>query len=209
MSATGRGGIRLDDDAYETPLWTFDQFRPFLEGICNHHRTILEPGAGVGNLVKGLRGAFPNAGITAMEIRGECEPFLHDAGADRVIITNFEDPNVVDYGRYDLIFGNPPFGGKKYLKGGGENPCYGLWLRFVKKGLTLLSDGGALIFLLRAAVLEGTDRNDWMRNHVPDVYVLPKRPSFTGKGQDSTAYAWMAWTKQERAQGKITILPNP
>jgi hypothetical protein len=211
VSSTGRGGIRLDSDAYETPGWVYDQFLPSLKGICPDPQTILEPGAGTGNLVRGLRKTFPSAKILAVEIREECGPFLGDA--DQRFLFDFENPTAQHlFGTYDLVFGNPPFGGPKYLpksQGGGPNPNYGQWLRFVQRGIDLLTPTGVLIFLLRMAVLEGTDRNPWMRMHVPDVYVLPKRPSFTGQGNDSAAYAWMVWGKEPSGMGTIRILPNP
>lgn len=45
-----------------------------------------------------------------------------------------------------------------------------------------------------------------MQRHTPDVYVLPQRPSFTGKGTDSTSYAWFVWTSAEKTEGKLQIL---
>lgn len=44
-------------------------------------------------------------------------------------------------------------------------------------------------------------------SHTPDVYVMPKRPSFTGSGSDATAYAWMAWQKnRSREYGHVHVL---
>jgi len=220
MSATGRGGIRLSEDAYETPEWVYKQFEPFLlDWLGNEYRepkAILEPGAGTGNLVGGLHRTFPNAEITGVEIRGECRGFLEILGASIVKIGDFENEEPGGK-QYDLIFGNPPFGGAKYLKGGGKNPNYGLWLRFVQRGLNLLKPDGRLVFLLRMAVLEAQERNLWMRTHVPDVWVLPKRPSFTGGGNDSAAYAWMGWRKdkcvydehEHSSAGRLLVLPLP
>ena len=33
----------------------------------------------------------------------------------------------------------------------------------------------------------------WKAYPVNKLYVLSKRPSFTGKGTDSAAYAWFVW----------------
>lgn len=37
-----------------------------------------------------------------------------------------------------------------------------------------------------------------MRSHTPDIYVLPNRPSFSGKGTDSIEYAWFVWRKENK-----------
>lgn len=36
-------------------------------------------------------------------------------------------------------------------------------------------------------------RADFHRRHPSDVFVLPRRPSFTGGGTDATEYAWFVW----------------
>jgi hypothetical protein len=54
-------------------------------------------------------------------------------------------------------------------------------------------DCGTAAFLLRLNWLGGQARAAWHRANPCDVYVLPRRPSFTGKGTDATEYAWMVW----------------
>jgi len=234
MSATGRGGIRLKDDFYQTPPWAFEwfeeDFRQIMVDYDIKEPLILEPGAGSGNLVRELRRVFPvlQAGsrsrIVAVEKRPECEPMLSSAGARHVVVGDFEgeetartlveiaSPYRQSYS-FDLVLGNPPYGGKKTK----TNPHYGIWQRFVQRGLELLAPNGVLIFLLRLAVLETKERNRWIRTHMPDVYVLPKRPAFRGgSSTDSTAYAWMVWPKRDlpnadsiREWGKAKVITDP
>lgn len=50
-------------------------------------------------------------------------------------------------------------------------------------------------FLLRLNWLASQKRAFWLRKNTPSVYVLPKRPSFTGKGTDATDYCWAVWRR--------------
>jgi len=77
---------------------------------------------------------------------------------------------------YDLILTNPP---------------YSLALEFLDKAL---QDAETVIMLLRINFLGSQKRYEWFKNHEPSsMYVLSKRPSFTGSGTDSTEYAWVVW----------------
>jgi hypothetical protein len=51
-------------------------------------------------------------------------------------------------------------------------------------------------FLLRLSFLESAERLAfWYESPVNDLYVLAERPSFTGQGTDSSAYAFFVWYK--------------
>ena len=220
MSSTGRNKeVRIPNDAYATPPWVYKQFEPYLLNICESFRyydrlCVLESCAGNGNLVRELKNTFIEhiktypPFISSVEIRKECNQKLLDLKhyvEDCVFIKDFLQMNEFFSGnnKPNLIFTNPPYGGPK------GSATYEIWLKMVKHGIECLADNGVLIFLLRLAVLETKGRNEWMRTHTPDVYVLPQRPSFTGKGSDSCAYAWMVWHKNNlvRDEGRIIILP--
>lgn len=227
MSSTGRNAQmmlpKLKDDFYQTPPWAFEWFEKALLRAVPRARSgesgpsrILEPGAGVGGLVGEMHRLWPDASIVAVEKRPDCQDMLYAAGAEHVVIGDFENEvvqnQVEGLGPYDLILGNPPYGGAKWISKGVKNPNYGLWLRFVKIGLRMLNRSldpdwrAKLIFLLRCGALETDERNSWMVRHVPDAYILPKRPKFTGTGSDSATYAWLAWEKDERFQGHLEVL---
>ena len=83
----------------------------------------------------------------------------------------------------------------------GGNPPYSSAKEFVEKSLKLLNKDGVLIFLLRTAFLESKSRYEfWQQNPISGLYVLSKRPSFTGKGTDATSYSWFIWRKNDDKQ---------
>lgn len=88
-----------------------------------------------------------------------------------------------EFGRkFDFIITNPPFS---------------LAQEFVEKSLTLAN---CVIMLLRLNFLASAKRKEfWEKNAPTAVYVLTKRPSFTGDGKsDATDYAFFVWDKTGR-----------
>lgn len=182
MSATNRGTERKPHDFYATPIDCIENFIDNYGGVISGD--ILEPSAGNGNVIKALRNKNINGDITAIEIRNEEFDRLSEI-SDTVIIDDFL--NGLDHiKKYDYIIGNPP---------------YTYAIEFVEKCLDLLKDDGKLIFLLRTAFLESKSRYKfWQENPLSGLYVLSKRPSFTGKGSDATSYSWFVWDKSTNKQ---------
>lgn len=178
MSATNRGTVRKEADFYATPLETvyalLDNY-----GDIDPNDLILEPSAGNGNIIQALRNRGYQNFIEAVELR-ESELNNLDKLASEVSICDF----LMDFEatcKYDVIIGNPP---------------YSLAQKFIDKSLELLAPGGRLIFLLRTNFLESQKRFEWWQDKTPNgLYVLNKRPSFTGKGTDATSYSWFIWEK--------------
>ena len=177
MSATNRGTIRHTYDAYMTPGWVA---RRLLEELRRSHpnnaqpATILDPGAGNGALLKVAKEFYPNSALSAIEIRQECKDALAQVTSD-ITIADYLASN---WPHADLTIMNPP---------------YSLALDFVQKALT---HSDWVIALLRICWLSSGKRHEFLKNHMPNVYVLPNRPSFTintGGGTDQTEYAWMTW----------------
>lgn len=82
---------------------------------------------------------------------------------------------------YDLILTNPP---------------YSIALELLEKALY---DAETVIMLLRLNFLGSQKRHTFFIENEPTaIYVLSKRPSFTGKGTDSTEYCWMVWDKTNK-----------
>jgi len=63
------------------------------------------------------------------------------------------------------------------------------------------------VLLLRLNFLGSVKRAPFLREHTPDVYVLPNRPSFTGRGTDSVEYAWFDWDRRRNRPAQVQVLP--
>ena len=88
------------------------------------------------------------------------------------------------------------------------NPPYSLAEKFIRHARKLCPHAD-LVFLLRLAFLASAKRLPlWQDVGIPDVYVLPNRPSFTGGGTDSADYAWFVWRKDGNLgdTGELRIL---
>jgi hypothetical protein len=70
------------------------------------------------------------------------------------------------------------------------NPPFSQSLEFVE---ACLRRAPIVVMLLRLNWLASQKRNPFLREHTPSVYILPRRPSFTGTGTDATDYAWFVW----------------
>ena len=180
MSATNRGTERKPYDFYATPV---DVVKNFLNNYDLPKGNILEPSAGNGNVIKALRDKGIQNNITAIEIREEEENNLNML-SDKVIIDNFLDWNPDK--DYDVIIGNPP---------------YSIAREFMEKCFEIANENTVIIMLLRTAFLESKSRFEfWQEHPVTELYVLSKRPSFTGKGTDATSYSWFVWDNRQSKQ---------
>lgn len=168
MSSTNRGSDRVGGDFYITPSWATAAILPHLRfGVT--HPLILDPGCGDGAILRVCRDRWPDANLLGFDIENRgCEwGFTRDALAPE------------PWGTTDLIIANPPFS---------------LAAEFLERALREASAYGAdVCFLLRLAWMAGMKRAAFHRAHPSDVYVLPRRPSFTGKGTDSADYGWFVW----------------
>lgn len=176
-AAAGTGHTRHPSDFFETPGWCVRAILPHLSLAGR----VLEPSAGRGAIVKELLVAGVSASnIHAVELD---EGRARDVNGFGVMtsIGDFTDPVEVDglERSFDLVIGNPPFRDAE---------------KHVRRALECVRPGGTVCLLLRLAFLESATRAGFHREHPSDVYVLPRRPSFTGNGKsDSAAVAWFCW----------------
>ena len=92
----------------------------------------------------------------------------------------------------DLIFTNPPFS---------------IAQEFIEHSLPRAK---CVVMLLRINFLGSKKRYDFWKKHPLDaLYVLSKRPSFTGKGTDATEYAWFVWQDKEYVKPGIHHVAYP
>ncbi|MCU7837622.1 MAG: hypothetical protein KZQ83_20580 [gamma proteobacterium symbiont of Taylorina sp.] len=152
MSATNRGGKRIEQDFYKTPAWCTKSLLPLISWDAVD--SFYEPCAGDGAIYD----LIPMDNKDWSEIQ-----------QGRDYLENNHKP-------VDLIITNPP---------------YRLAQEFIIKALT---HGKTVIMLLRLNFLESQARYEfWQANPPSHIITLSKRPSFTGKGSDSTGYAWFVW----------------
>lgn len=176
MSATNRGDAeRREADHYPTPFWPVHRL---LERVHLPDGHWLEPAVGEGNIVRAVN--MERAGgivWMSMDIRPRC---LTTSGHVREHITG-------DYiwmgcpelrgRRFDVVITNPPFS---------------LAHDFVNQAM---QHADIVVMLLRLNWLGSEKRRDWLKAHMPDVYVLPNRPQMDPEkdGTDATEYAWFVW----------------
>jgi len=162
----------------------------------------LEPGAGEGNILRGIDEWFQDHSarlsepierpiMDACELREDCLPHL-EPYCEIVQIGNYFKMGPPPDQEYTLIGTNPPFR---------------LAMEFI---LTSLKANTRFVtMLLRLNYVGSVQRHDFFRCHAPDIFVLPNRPSYKGTGEtDSIEYAWFFWDKQdlERDRGSYEIL---
>lgn len=174
MSATHRSSTtRIAHDNYPTPSWCV---RRLLEACPLPGGVWLEPCAGEGAIIEAVAQKQHDdhreqPSWAACEIR-DVTPHVR---AFRWVTGSYLD---TDFSGADVIITNPPFSlaFEVMQKAVREAPVVALLLR-----LNLLGSG------------RKSGRSAWLREHTPDVYVLPDRPSFTGHGTDAAEYAWFVW----------------
>jgi len=188
MSSTNRGSIRSLADEYPTPQWCVERL---LEAVTLPNGQWLEPCAGSGEIIKVISRQNIKARWTAIEISPEYSKTLVEVVGQEgdVVITDFLQMPCSDIFKVDVAITNPP---------------YSRVMDFVTKSMQLAD---WVIMLLRLNFLGSLKRAKFFHRHMPDVYVLPNRPSFTGEGTDSTEYAWFVWPPENfRYRGIVGVL---
>ncbi len=226
MSSTGRSDVRKPSDFYETPDWCVKAIAPTFHKLLRGYYTgviqgfrVVEPGAGTGNIILSLLRHME--GLTVWDFAGEHGPIWRINAVEKDIPTyeklrhrlyrehglnpshtfvTFEDfldhkphhpigCSGFNQRRYDMAIGNPP---------------YSLAQEFVEHAMSIAD---SVWFLLRIDFLGSKKRGPWYRDGItPDIYVLEKRPSFTGDGKtDSNNYAWFNWYGKQ-TKGKVRVL---
>lgn len=90
------------------------------------------------------------------------------------------------------------------------NPPFSLTMQFVQEAMKRAE---WVVCLQRQAWFGSVDRSPWLREHCPDDFQLPFRPSFRPDGKkDNCDYCWYVWppgSGNGRREGKIAMLDNP
>lgn len=198
MSSTNRKkSTRNAFDYYPTPAWCVTRFLEKAGIPFTKLPFWLEPAAGDGAIIRavGNFASYKKNGIThvlqykpnwvAVEIQDSLAKSLEkEIDKSHILCTDFLTITPEEIGvAPQVIITNPPFN---------------LALDFIKKSMELKAE--YICMLLRLNFIGSAERSDFMREHMPDIYVLPNRPSFNNKGTDSIEYAWFVW-RQENDYG--------
>ena len=62
--------------------------------------------------------------------------------------------------------------------------------------------------VIQPALLDVGERAPFHAEHPAYIYPLAKRPSFTGEGTDSAAYAWWVWGPGRGGRWFAPLLPG-
>jgi hypothetical protein len=208
MSSTNRGGQRSEADNYPTPAWLVDRL---LEACPLPGGRWLEPSAGDGAIIRAVNARRQDVRWTAVELR-DCAQALRCASVDQTGKTNPRDykPSII-HSPHDFLKWLPA--GIMRTGSAGEvrafavclmNPPYSLAAEFIERALYIADVVAAP---LRLNFLGSEARAEWFENVVgmPDVFVSPNRPDFSGQGGDSCEYAWMVWTAARKFDAPATV----
>ena len=124
---------------------------------------------------------------------GRIQEFIKDQGISCSYTEILEGKDFFEFNdKIDLIVTNPPFSLAK---------------EFIEHSIAL---SNTVIMLLRLNFLGSIKRRSWWIDNTPtSLYILSKRPSFTGKGTDATDYAWFICDKTNRIDKGIKFVPIP
>jgi len=194
MSATGRSDVRRADDHYQTPDWCVEAL---LERVPLHG-PVLDPCCGEGAILRVL----DNWGVGLLggvEISEERAAKAYDVAS--IAVGDYLTATFDHTWTANAIVTNPPFS---------------LAEPFIRRALEFVAPGGDVIMLLRLNFLGARCRNEaewsdydiplWGLGQLRAVYVLPRRPSFTGGGNDACEYAWFHWERDYRGPAVLDWL---
>ena len=192
MSATNRGRERIDADYYPTPAWCV---RSIVErfGSAFPRAGIVEPCCGDGAII---RAAGAQRFALGIDIRAECAEQVAPLPFMRADIREVRAVDVFPAVVPSLLMTNPPFS-----------------LAFeIAQHVRREWPSVPYLMLMRLSFLESEERAEWLRSDMPDVYVLPHRPSFAFGSTDSASYAWFHWRTpaglRVSPMGRVEVLPT-
>lgn len=188
MSATNRSRnhgtqyARSASDCYSTPPAANRSILPHLTSELDG-ALVLDPCAGTGAILRTVLVFLEQEDLAVEDVRGvELDP-------ERARVCETVG---VSCAVGDFLAQSPTYGAdaRRVIV---TNPPYGQAMEFVKQSLEWVGSEGTIAMLLRLNRLEGVKREVFHRAHPSGVFVLARRPSFSGKGTDATSYAWFVW----------------
>lgn len=178
---------RVAADYYPTPAWCVHRLAEALDLPAGRW---LEPAAGDGAIIRAIN--RQDVEWTAAELRPEEKPgLLKLVSEERLVLGDFlqaskHDPRLGQ--RFDVAITNPPY---RHAEA------------FVR---ACLQSADVVVCLLRLGFISSQERQPFLRQHAPDIYVLPNRPCFVHGASDHSEYAWMVWRDPPRTSGSWALL---
>ena len=204
MSSTGRSdGVRRELDAYDTPAWCVQALMDdvsFLFSVGAQFESLpdhgwVDPCGGAGAIAKAVTGWYDARDLPVEQRHVWPRHHVHCIDIDPRGEAVVQGDYFGDWEHWpvDLVLTNPP---------------YSLAEQFIRRAA---DHARSHAWLLRLNFLAAQKRLPlWADLGTPDVYVLPKRPSFTGAGTDSCEYAWFVWPAgPKRSAGSVRVLELP
>jgi hypothetical protein len=172
-------GGRESRDHYPTPRWaTLALLRHSGRWFPPGESMFLDPACGEGAILQAIEDEVPNASTRGIELD---EGRVKDAERRRLEVVQGDGLDRELWGSPDWIIGNPP---------------YSLALEFAFKAAEWAKEEPhrTAALLLRLSFLEpASGRAVLFQRHRPDVFILPRRPLFDGRGTDNITSAWFCW----------------
>lgn len=182
MSAAGRSDVRRTNDHYVTPAYAVRRFleayQPPLKEIKTHEsqpqsEIWCDPCGANGELLGVVKEMRPDVSLIAFEIRPECRAALDRVTRGNALIGDFlEISKEIPDKSIDCVITNFPFSlAEEFL-------------------VVCRRIAHVTITLQRINWIRGNGRHRLMAEARPGLFVLPERPSFTGRGSDATEYCF-------------------
>ena len=190
---------RVKNDFYPTPPELALAIVKTLSGFIPEPKVIIESSAGTGAFIKACREVYPSSHIIGCDIDPAMEPAMLQAGANRVIIGDWEQVISTQSNMDVLMVGNDPF---TYQA------------EHITAGLKAQAEGTWHAKLGRMGLLESYERIEFWKTHPCRImFPLIPRPNFqkgqkdpiTGKPKNGDSTAYMLYVWQKGYTGKATL----
>lgn len=174
---------RAKNDFYPTPAWVTKRLLKVLNLNPDETKSILEPCAGKGSIVKVLEEEFPKTEITAFDLIDYTE---------QGVLSKTEIKSGVDFLKtykygYEWVITNPPFS---------------LSYKFLEKSLFSARN---VALLLPAEYISGIKRSKFFTHCSPSkIIVIPERIDFLEQGSTPQSnHCWFVWELENEGNTEI------